>query len=118
LLARAQDHRLGIGRNGNFTPEAEVARIHQTALGKTRRSLNNSGNGSAPSLRISAGFPSGKHLLAPLWFVLKSRLLRHFYPFGPGSPRAWREPAAGFLLWLTKMKKEAALIFCPSRLLT
>ena len=77
-MAPVQDHRMWIGCYENFTPVAAVARIHQTALGKTRRSLDKSGNGRARSLRISAEFLSGKHLLAPLWFALKSRLLRQF----------------------------------------
>ena len=36
-MARAQDYRLWIGRYGNFTPVAEVARIHQEAFEKPRR---------------------------------------------------------------------------------
>jgi hypothetical protein len=34
--------------------------------------------GGGKTAEILAEFSSGNHLLAPLWFALKSRLLRHF----------------------------------------
>lgn len=45
----------------------------QTACGITAMTYFN----GAISKWNSSVFPSGKHLLAPLWFALKSRLLRH-----------------------------------------
>jgi len=35
-------------------------------------------HGQARSMKILAGLPFEKQVLAPLWFALKSRLLRHF----------------------------------------
>jgi hypothetical protein len=64
----------------NDAPVAEVARIPSDVTGIPLDHFDISRHGRARSLKISAGLPSENRVLAPLWFALKSRLLRQFLP--------------------------------------
>jgi len=80
LPARAQDHRLQIGCSGNFAHVVEVARIQRETSEKTSSVISAIPAKDGQRRRISAGFASETHLLAPLAFLLKSRSLRQFLP--------------------------------------
>jgi hypothetical protein len=54
---------------------------------------------AARSRRISAEFPSEKHLLEPLWFALKSRLLRQFSFSQSGTDAV--KVACPTVIWVT-----------------